>query len=220
MTGRARTGWLLAAAALMILAAWLGHVGRQVQRQHLTGPLTSLPVALDSWRGIGPDETLDQATLALLRPQDYLLRNYIDPKGGLCALFVAYFGLQEEGTIIHSPRHCLPGGGWQILSRELVAVPDGPWRVNHLVIGHGVDRLSVLYWYQGRGRVEADEYQDRLYLVLDGLRRGRTDGALVRMTSPIDPRRPEAIADQLQMAAAIIPALARLMPADPAGPGR
>lgn len=220
MKARARAGWLLAAAVLMALAAWGGHVGRQVQRQQLQAPLMSLPVALGAWRGIGPDERLDQPTLDLLRPQDYLLRNYIDPKGRLCALFVAYFGLQEEGTIIHSPRHCLPGGGWQILSRELVAVPGTAWAVNHLIIGHGLDRLSVLYWYQGRGRIEADEYVDRLYLIMDGLRHGRTDGALVRLTSPIIPGRGEALEEQLQMAAAIIPALERLMPANADGAGR
>ncbi|MFZ5585531.1 MAG: exosortase C-terminal domain/associated protein EpsI [Thermodesulfobacteriota bacterium] len=220
MANRARTAWLLAAVLLLALAVWLGQTGGQVQRRHLAAPLETLPLALGPWRGIGPDEKLDQATLALLRPQDYLLRNYIDPRGRPGALFVAYFGLQEEGAIIHSPRHCLPGGGWQINSRQTVAAPGGPWSINHLVISHGLDRLSVLYWYQGRGRVEADEFRDRLHLLLDGLRLGRTDGALVRLTSPLAPGQSGPPAEQLEMAAAIIPALARLMPANADGAGR
>ncbi|MFH1060817.1 MAG: exosortase C-terminal domain/associated protein EpsI [Pseudomonadota bacterium] len=220
MANKARALWLFAAALVMALALWVGQVGGQVARQHLAASLETLPLSLGPWRGIGPDQKLDQASLDLLRPQDYLLRNYIDARGRFCALFVAYFGLQEEGAIIHSPRHCLPGGGWQINSREEVAVPGGPWRVNHLIISHGLDRLSVLYWYQGRGRIEADEFRDRLQLLLDGLLRGRTDGALVRLTSPLAPGLTGAPPEQLQMAAAIIPALERLMQADAMGAGR
>lgn len=217
MPGRWQRGaWLLAAAGLMLLALVLAHLGSQVQRRQLQASLTGLPVALGPWRGVGPDLPLDQATLDLLKPQDYLLRNYIDPQGRVCALFAAYFGLQEEGAIIHSPRHCLPGAGWRIMSRQLVEVPtaQGPRQVNHLVIGQALDRLSVLYWYQGRGRVEADEYLDRLHLVLDGLSLQRTDGALLRLTSPLRPGDDQGLAAQLQMAAALIPALERLLPGD------
>lgn len=206
--------WLLAAAGLMLLALLLAHLGSQVQRRQLLAPLVGLPVALGPWRGVGPDLPLDQATLDLLKPQDYLLRNYIDGRGRACALFVAYFGLQEEGAIIHSPRHCLPGAGWQIMSRGQVEATTslGPRQLNHLIIGQGLDRVSVLYWYQGRGRVEANEYLDRWQLLLDGLVLQRTDGALVRLTSAMIPGDDQVLTVQLQMAEALIPALERLLP--------
>lgn len=212
---RGRPGlWLLMAAGLMLAALALAHLGSQVRPRQLAAPLAGLPVALGPWRGVGPDLPLDQATRDLLKPQDYLLRNFIDGRGRVCALFVAYFGLQEEGAIIHSPRHCLPGAGWRIMSRDLVEVPTsrGPRPINHLIIGQGLDRVSVLYWYQGRGRVEANEYLDRLQLVLDGLAHQRTDGALVRLTSPMLPGDDQGLAAQTQMAEALIPALERLLP--------
>lgn len=215
MPARRRPGlWLLMATGLMLLALVLAHLGSQVRPRQLAAPLADLPVALGPWRGVGPDVALDQATLDLLKPQDYLLRNYIDAQGQVCALFAAYFGLQVEGAIIHSPRHCLPGAGWRIMSRDLVEVPSpqGPRPVNHLVIGQALDRMSVLYWYQGRGRVEANEYLDRLFLVLDGLRRQRTDGALVRLTSPLASGDARVLTAQIQMAEALIPALERLLP--------
>ncbi len=215
MSSSKRVGpWLLIAAGLMLAVLILAHLGSQVQRRQLLAPLVGLPVALGPWRGVGPDLPLDQDALDLLKPQDYLLRNYIDGRGRACALFVAYFGLQEEGAIIHSPRHCLPGAGWQIMSRSQVeaATPRGPRQLNHLIIGQGLDRVSVLYWYQGRGRVEANEYLDRLQLVLDGLAHQRTDGALVRLTSAMIPGDDQGLSAQIQMAEALIPALERLLP--------
>jgi EpsI family protein len=133
---------------------------------------------------------------------------------------VAYFGVQLEGAMIHSPRNCLPGGGWQIQSREeiLVPGPQGPHRVNHLILTQNLDRISVLYWYQGRGRVESNEYRERLSLVLDGLWQRRTDGALVRLTAVQPQGDSQVLADQINLASALIPALDKLLPLNATSP--
>ncbi|MCF8034417.1 MAG: EpsI family protein [Desulfarculaceae bacterium] len=209
-----RTKGLFIAAVLLVLAALFISVGQEVVPQKLQKPLGQIPLTLGSWRGIGADQKLDQGTLALLKPTDYLLRNYADPGGNLCAVFVAFFALQQEGQIIHSPRHCLPGNGWQISQRDEVKVsgPGGSWTVNHLILARNLDKLSVLYWYQGRGRVEADEYEDRIRLVLDGIVRNRNDGALVRLTMGTPRGVPYALRLQKQLAARLIPALQKILP--------
>lgn len=214
MTGIRRSTALFLAAALMALAAILAHLGTEVRPRHLNAPLSTLPRILGQWRAVGPDGHLDQRTLDVLKPESYLLRSYVDPQGRSCALFIAFFGLQQEGQIIHSPRHCLPGSGWQITLRDEAAVPGpvGPWTVNHLTLTMGLDQLSVLYWYQGRGGVEADEYVDRLKLLVDGVLHQRSDGALVRLTMADNPADPGAPARQTELAARIIPALNRLLP--------
>jgi EpsI family protein len=209
---RSKALWL---AALMLLAtALLLERGQDVSPRHLRLPLRELSLALGAWRAAGPDGVLDAPTLGLLKPQDYLLRNYLDPYGRVYALFVAYFGLQQEGQIIHSPRHCLPGAGWHIESRNKINVRAGGknWRVNHLIVNHELNRFSVLYWYQGRGRVEANEYLDRLYLLIDGLRYKRTDGALVRLTSLINPADPGTLDRQIKLAADLILAMNLVLP--------
>lgn len=209
-----RSAWLLAAAALLACAALAAQTGRDVTALPLRASLADVPRELGPWRAMGPDHGLDQRTLQLLQPQNHLLRNYIDATGRVCALFVAYFGAQREGQMIHSPRQCLPGSGWQIKSRREVEVPGpgGAWRVNHLVLALNLDRLSVLYWYQGRGRVEPNEYLDRLRLVSDAFLRGRSDGALVRLTAEIKPSGPEMAPGQTEMAAALIQALEHILP--------
>lgn len=148
MTLPRATRGLFIAAGLIILAAIFISVGQEVKPQKLSQPLEHLPLVLDSWLAVGPDQPLDQSTIKVLRPSDYLLRNYVNSRGDVCAVFLAFFALQQEGQIIHSPRHCLPGNGWQITRRETVTIqgPGTSWQVNHLVLGRNLDKLSVLYW--------------------------------------------------------------------------
>lgn len=214
MSSPRATRGLFIAAGLLILAVLFIAVGQEVKPQALAKPLDQLPLALGSWRATGPDQPLDKSTLEVLRPSDYLLRNYINPQGNVCAVFLAFFALQQEGQIIHSPRHCLPGSGWQISQRKMVEVqgPGGPRWVNHLILGRNLDKLSVLYWYQGRGRVQANEYRDRARLVLDGLLHNRSDGSLVRLTMETPQGVEKALDQQKELAAKLIPALEKILP--------
>ncbi|KIX13279.1 exosortase C-terminal domain/associated protein EpsI [Dethiosulfatarculus sandiegensis] len=200
------------------VTSFLIYQGKNVKAQYLRAPLQKLDLRLGLWHGVGPDVDLDERTLGLLKPSDFLLRDYVNPRGQNIAVFLAYFGLQEEGRIIHSPRHCLPGSGWQISSRKQIDIPgnNGPYKVNHLIITNELQKLSVLYWYQGRGSIEANEYKERINLLLDGLTLKRSDGALVRLTMVVDPMNPNHLKDLISLAKPLIPALNRLMP--PAGP--
>jgi EpsI family protein len=103
-------------------------------------------------------------------------------------LYVGYYGSQRTGATYHSPKNCLPGGGWQFKSTETVtgAVPGAPaTAINRVVIEKGFDRQLILYWYQDRGRVVASEYAAKGYLIWDATTRNRTDGALVRISTPV-----------------------------------
>jgi len=112
-------------------------------------------------------------------------------------VYVGYHATQvrEQGggaaeNSIHPPAHCLPGSGWDIIASRSVALdlpglPGGPAPVKRLVIASGAARQLVYYWYQGNGRVVAEDWQKILYVGLDRATRGRTDAALVRFTVPI-----------------------------------
>ena len=64
--------------------------------------------------------------------------------------------------------------------------------VNEYLIQRGLDRQLVFYWYQGRGRVVASEYSSKFWMVADAISRNRTDGALVRVITPIQGNEGEA----------------------------
>jgi len=150
--------------------------------------LASFPTTLGPWTKI-EDVPLSQAVRDMLRGGDLLERLYHRPTDtSFVDLFVAYFPSQRTGDLIHSPKHCLPGAGWVPVQSDLInlAAPNGlTVTANRYVIARGGDRQMVLYWYQAHGRTEASELTARLYLVADAIRTNRTDGALVRIVTPM-----------------------------------
>ena len=148
---------------------------------------------------------------------DYLHRTYAPRDADTAApidVYVAYYASQRQGDAIHSPLNCLPGTGWQPVTRERVRLVSGAsagFSANRLVVQKGRDRQSVLYWYEGRGRRIASEYTNKLLLIIDGMRANRTDAALVRFTTPIETTSEEAGARLEAFAAALDPMLARAL---------
>jgi EpsI family protein len=80
------------------------------------------------------------------------------------------------------------------------------------VIQKDLDKQVVLYWFQGRGRVVASEYANRAYLVFDSLRTRRSDGALVRIMTPVMTDVDEASRSAEQFAATLYPRLSEVIP--------
>jgi EpsI family protein len=147
--------------------------------------LGGFPISVDEWRGADA-ESLDAATMRVLGVDDYVLRTYGGPEGPV-GLYVGYYSSQRQGDTIHSPMNCLPGAGWVPVEAGRVHLGSSttPIEVNRYVIQKGEERQIALYWYHGRGRAVASEYWSKAYLVWDAARRNRTDGALVRVLSPI-----------------------------------
>jgi EpsI family protein len=150
--------------------------------------LSSLPNQIDGWTGT--DFPLSQEERDILGPGDFLVRDYENasqPQPWV-NLYMAYFPTQRTGDTIHSPNHCLPGAGWIPTSREVVRIagPDGSsFPANRYVISKSSDRQLVLYWFQAHGREVASEYWAKYYLISDSVRMNRSDGALVRLMTPI-----------------------------------
>ena len=82
------------------------------------------------------------------------------------------------------------------------------------MITNGVSTDEVLYWYQMQGRSIAGDYKAKLYTLLDSIRYGRTDAALVRIITPIDPNedRLQAHNRAVDFAEQIIPLLPAYVP--------
>jgi exosortase D (VPLPA-CTERM-specific) len=186
----ARTGslrFVMAAAVMLITAAGLQARPRD-EFVPAYPPLSSLPSQIDGWTGT--DETIDQPTLDVLGPGEFLLRDYENQSMAqpFINLYVAYFPTQRSGDTIHSPSHCLPGAGWIPTSRALVEIarPDGSsFPANRYVVAKGGERQLVLYWFQAHGRAVASEYWAKYYLIADSIKMNRSDGALVRLMTPM-----------------------------------
>lgn len=153
-------------------------------------PLALFPHNLAGWTS--RDLTMDKDTLAVLGPGDFLLRDFSDGSGKtpFVNLFIAYFPSQRAGDTIHSPKNCLPGSGWFPLRADRITVKapgHAPFPANRYLIARGDERQLVLYWYWAHDRAVASEYRAKFYLVADSIRMHRTDGSLVRLSTPLIP---------------------------------
>lgn len=150
--------------------------------------LEHFPREMDRWTG--SDVTLEDWVLDVLGADDVMVRIYQgEPDEPFIDFYVAFFESQRSGATIHSPQNCLPGAGWapvEVGHRQLNDPQGRAVTVNRYVIAKGLERKFVLYWYQSHGRVVANEYWARLFLVADAIRLNRTDGALVRIITPVE----------------------------------
>jgi EpsI family protein len=150
-------------------------------------PLASFPHILGGWDSI--DVPLSQDVLDILGPGDFLLRDYQDSASSANVdLFIAYFPSQRSGDAIHSPKNCLPGAGWSPVKADRITVQvpgHAEFPVNRYLIAKGDQRQLVLYWYWAHDRAVASEYAAKFYLVADSIREHRSDGSLIRVTTPL-----------------------------------
>jgi EpsI family protein len=180
-------------------------------------PLNTFPLQLDSWTGT--DVAIEKEVLEVLGPGDFLLRRYHNkatPQPEV-DLFIAYFPSQRAGDTIHSPKNCLPGAGWSPVESShitLSVAAHSPFPANRYVIAQGDSRELVLYWYWAHDRGLASEYWAKFYLVTDSMRLNRSDGALVRITTPMYADESAEAAQQrvLPFTAGVVPLLDDYIP--------
>jgi EpsI family protein len=177
-------------SALLLFASAGGYLGAHGLNEVFPPrqPIESFPAQLGPWNGT--DLVIDQETRDILGPGEFLSRNYslsVD-QGPSTELFIAYFPSQRTGDTIHSPMRCLPGSGWLPMDRTQVTLSLGghaPFPANRVVIAKGELRQVVLYWYWAHDRGVASEYRAKYYLIKDSIQLHRSDGALVRIITPI-----------------------------------
>lgn len=176
-------------------------------------PLDQLPMQIGGWHGV-PYTAIDAADVAVLGVDEFVNRLYAQPGVAPVALYVGYYARQHEGDTIHSPLNCLPGSGWEPASRARarIAVGGRTIEVNRLTIEKGLDRQLVLYWYQAHGRVVASEYWGRAFLIYDAIRSSRTDGALVRVITPVTQGEAAGEMAATSFVQALFPELSRFLP--------
>jgi EpsI family protein len=178
--------WILLAALLLggaIINVWERAGEAKVSRKSLK----EFPAQIGSWRQQGEDVRFDDETEKVLRADDYVSRNF-QSKGRIASLYVGYYATQRNGATYHSPLNCLPGSGWVMSDggKMTITPADAPaFEANRYVIQNGNQRALMIYWYQGRGHAVASEYWAKIHTVLDSVRLRRSDGALVRVMTPL-----------------------------------
>jgi EpsI family protein len=176
-------------------------------------PLRDLPYALGHWAG--EERPLQEQVVQEVGVSDYTNRVYLQLADAPVQLYIGYYASQRTGDTIHSPKNCLPGSGWDPIRSgyATVSVPNGRnIVVNEYVIQQDQNQQLVFYWYQGRGRVIASEYAGKFWMVADAISRNRTDGALVRLVTPMTGGEDRARARLVTFTQSLFPYLDELIP--------
>ena len=181
--------YLTALAFVVATAAASSFMGERAEATLERKVFATMPMRIDDWRG--RELALDREIVNALKFTDYIMADFKrDSEPMPVNFYVAYYNSQRKGEAVHSPQACIPGDGWRIESfaeRQLdgVVAKGQPLTVNRAVIGKGDFRQLVYYWFPQRDRFLTNEYWVKWYIFWDALTRNRTDGALIRLVTPI-----------------------------------
>ncbi len=176
------------------------------------------PDKLGEWHG--KHRRMEQIYVDALNFDDYLMSDYTrSADKSSVNLYIGYYDIQRADKVPHSPRACLPGGGWAITESETkkvdgVSVGRAPLLVNRVIIERENYKQLVYYWFEQRDRVITNEWMVKWYLLVDSISKSRTDGALVRLTTLLRPGEDIAEGDARlrDFAVQVAPMLPRFVP--------
>jgi EpsI family protein len=208
--GRLATSSAILVATLLLLQ--LRSTGEAIP---VRKPLDTLPKSVGQWHG-REATVFEVEILNILKVKDYLMRRYQDGDGRSLWLYIGYWDSQRKGAAPHSPKNCLPGSGWEPVAASLITIPlpaaGGSIIINRYLIQKDNDQQLVLYWYHSQGRAIAGEVAARIQMVKNSILRNRTDGALVRVSSPVVRSIAETEASLVKYVQALYPMLGEHLP--------
>jgi exosortase D (VPLPA-CTERM-specific) len=182
---------LISTVVLLLCIPLTQLVQERTEEPPLRKAFNNFPLLHNNW--IGSEQGVEKEILDALQLTDYLSANFFHKDSAANVnVWIAYYASQRKGASIHSPRSCLPGGGWVIESLEEfdvdgIAHPSGSTlKVNRAVIKKDGYTQVVYYWFDGRNRNITNEYAAKWYIFEDAMTINRTDGALVRVIAMVD----------------------------------
>ena len=206
---------ILVACALMVSTLLAVRSFSQVKDFNTKKPLSTFPKKIGNW--VGTEEHFPEKIYQVLGVDDSFLCTYFDPKGREIQLYIGFYKSQRKGDLIHSPKHCLPGSGWNITEASNIVIDTGfskPKTIKaiKLRVEKGKSKQVTLYWFQSRGRFISSEYMQKIYLVWDSILRNRTDGSFIRLISPVYDSEKETVAMMKDFAKKLVPILNQYLP--------
>jgi exosortase D (VPLPA-CTERM-specific) len=151
--------------------------------------LNQFPLNVGNWSA-KERQSLEDRFLRRLDLSDYMLTDYQNKKGEQVNFYIAYYESQSKGRSTHTPESCLPGSGWSFedsgsIDLSSVLGNRNKAKISRAVVQYGGSKQIVYYWFAMRGRVLRKYYQVKIYNLWDAITKQRTDGALVRLVTPV-----------------------------------
>ncbi len=206
-----RRNFFLIYGLLLATGGWL-----QLQRDEavpLGRSLSVFPRQQAGWSMVG-ESSFSPNVLAILQANDYLYRFYAGPDQKPVGVYIGYHDGSNRAGGIHSPKHCLPGSGWQqVYSRRTrLALSAGELPVVQAVYQKDGHKDLFLYWFQVRGQRLNSEYGVKLAELTGSLVFGRRDSAFVRISLPLGEDEEAAVAAATSFVRDFLPLIDEFLP--------
>jgi len=207
----------ITACVMMFITLVFMQYLNQAEAIHPRKSFETFPTTIGDWKG--REDRFSQKVYDVLGVDDSFLCNYYKPGNQQIQLYIGFYQSQREGDLIHSPRNCMPGAGWNITKSfvEEISLPDTTYQDPKMIIlllEKGANRQIMLYWFHSRGRIISSEYMQKIYLVIDSITRKRTDGSFVRLIAPVmnNEDTSQALERMKEFAKKLIPILEEYIP--------
>ncbi len=206
------------AVVLFVLAATLilGNGINFRETVPIKKPFSQFPLDVGTWHG--KRAFLQPDVLSQLYFSDYTVIDYVNANGKSVSLYVAYYESQRKGESIHSPETCLPASGWVFTKAGLMSFPvpehESGLTVNRVLMEKLNEKLVAYYWFPLRGRVLHNIWELKFFNFWDAVTMHRTDGALVRIITPLSAYEDGDLADKRlqEFACRVFPILQDFLP--------
>ena len=168
----------------MVCLTYLSH-GENIRPNK---PFSTFPKKIGEW--VGEERRFDKKVYEILGVDDSFLSNYRTPDGRFVNLYIGFYQSQRQGDLIHSPKNCMPGAGWNVIETSKAYlihenIDADKKQITKLVIQNRAQKQVMFYWFQSRGRIISSEYMQKIYLVIDSITRHRTDGSFIMLMVPV-----------------------------------
>ena len=176
-------------------------------------PLAEFPSVCREWRMTSQTRFSDNI-LNILMPTDYLSRTYEGTDGKRIALYIGYHDGGKKSGDIHSPKHCLPGSGWQQISTAHMelAEPLGAINLVKAVYEKGGSKELFFYWFQVQDKTLSNEYALKVSGIKNSIFLGRKDAAFIRISVPFEENEKEATTTGIDFVHDIYPLIRDFIP--------
>jgi len=200
--------FILAAVALLI-AAIIVNMPAKFDSTRET-QMSNFPKRIGDWEG--EDLELRENDYAILETKNLIMRNYKNlARRDTVNLYIIYSS--DNRKALHPPEICYTGGGAGTILEKGITALNANFKANKFIIENKNLSQLVVYWFKS-GELSTYSYvRQQLKTVKDRLMQKKTSGAMIRISTTIDPSNPNKAMNLIKsFSESIIPVINQYVP--------
>lgn len=172
--------------------------------------MSNFPKKIGEWEG--KDIALRESDYAILETRNLIMRDYKNlTRGEEVNLYIIYSA--DNRKALHPPEICYTGGGaGTILEKEIIPLGTN-FKANKFIIENKNFSQLVVYWFKSGNLSTYSYIRQQLKTVKNRLMQKKTSGAMIRISTTVDPKNPDKAINLLKsFSEGIIPLLNQYVP--------